>query len=137
MPDSTVDNRRVKTQCISSQEKLVEKLVGSIIDSKLLRQEITNLAAEVARNDKKHTDSIDQLRTFFTTQNKQVIDSIGAVQASLTVLSSTVEPYLKKADGTKKWVIRTALVSAPIMFLMLVWGDKAEKWLEFFIKVSG
>lgn len=129
MPDSTEDNRRAETDPISNQEKLVQKLVDSIIDSKLLRQEINNLAAEVARNDKKHTESIDQLRAFFTTQHKEVLDSI-------TTLSNTVEPYLKKADGAKKWIIRVALISCPIMFLMLVWGDKAEAWVELIIRVT-
>lgn len=137
MQDSTEDSRIYKTQCISSQEKLVQSLVDAVVDTKLLNKKITELYAKVDRNDKKHTDAINGMHKEFTEQHKALIDNVRELKEAFDSFSEKVGPYVTKVEGAKGLINKWSPIVAIGSLLLLAFGDKAEKAIALLIKVAG
>lgn len=133
MPESTEE--RQKTQCISGQERLVMEAFNTMVEVRLFSQKLSELSEKVDRNDKKHTDSLNELRKFFMDQNMVVVDSVGELKISVDAMMAHVTPMVNREEKVKSFILKWSIPTICSLLLAIVcivyFGDHAAEIGEF------
>jgi len=130
MQESTEDRHR-KLECISGQEQFVIEALKMMLDVRMLSEKITGLDAKVDANDKKHTASITDLRTFFIDQNLEVVHSVCDLKKSIDAISGQLEPIIERENKAKKFILKWSVPTIMVLLSIIVFGGRATELGEF------